>query len=72
MSPMSQNLLNKFERLNEESKFSALRFIDFLIAENNEESDDIFVFDKAMADDDGYRISHESLSAEYGLQDKLP
>ena len=59
-----QKAIDVFERLNESSQFSVLKYAESLMAEDDE---DVALYDEAMANDDGYRISHDDLKKKYGL-----
>ena len=66
-----------FGRLGESAQESLLKFARFLESEENdwenvpysdsEMEEDIALFDKFIAEDDGYRISLEDFRAKYGV-----
>ena len=64
MNDIAQQTISVFERLNEASQISVLRFAEFLAAEND---NDVALYDKAKASDDGYRVSSNDLRAKYGI-----
>jgi len=62
--PYAQQTVDVFEKLSEAAQISVLRFAEFLAAESN---DDVALYDKAKANDDGYRISADDLRKKYGI-----
>ena len=64
MSSIAQQTIKIFEKLDETSQVSVLKFAEFLAAENE---GDIALYDEAKTHDDGYRISAEELRAKYGI-----
>ena len=64
MSSIVQKTIKVFEKLDETSQVSVLKFAEFLAAENES---DVALYDEAKANDDGYRISSEGLRAKYGI-----
>ena len=61
------------ERLDERQRYSVLKYAEFLLFgmdeayTEDEEAYWVAEYDKAKAEDDGYRISHEELRAKYGI-----
>ena len=66
MSAIARKTIELLDRLDETSQISVLKFVEFLVSEN-EDDEDIAAFDEALANDDGYRITHEDLRAKYGI-----
>ena len=64
MSVIAQKTLDVFERLDEASQISVLKFAEFLAVEND---DDVDFYDEAKASDDGYRVSSNDLRKKYGI-----
>jgi len=64
MSSIAKQTMDVFEKLDEASQISVLKFAEFLAAEND---DDVELYDEAKANDDGYRISSNDLRAKYGI-----
>jgi hypothetical protein len=64
MSSIAERTMDVFERLDETSQVSVLKFAEFLAAEND---NDVALYDEAKANDDGYRISANDLRAKYGI-----
>ena len=64
MNSIAEQAMDVFERLDEASQISVLKFAEFLAAEND---DDVALYDEAQANDDGYRISSNDLRAKYGI-----
>ena len=64
MPHIVQQAISVFERLDEASQISVLRFAEFLAAEG---SGDVALYDAAKADDDGYRVSASDLREKYGI-----
>ena len=60
----AEQTMNVFEKLDEASQISVLKFAEFLAAEND---DDIALYDETKANDDGYRIPSNDLRAKYGI-----
>ena len=76
MSYIAEQTLSVFERLDEASQMSVLKFAEFLMAEScgsylpydaAEMDEDISLYDEAKANDDGYRISSKDLREKYGI-----
>ena len=76
MSAITQQAIDIFERLDEVSQILVLKYAENLAAENDSEylpydesemAEDVALFDEAMANDDGYRISGAELRREYGI-----
>ena len=64
MKSIAQQAISVFERLDEASQVSVLKFAEFLAAEND---NDVALYDEAKAKDDGYRIASNDLRAKYGI-----
>ena len=64
MSIITERALKIIDTLDEAAQISVLKFAEFLAFENNSDAD---LYDKAKADDDGYRISAEDLKVKYGI-----
>ena len=64
MDSIAERTMNVFERLDEASQISVLKFAEFLASEND---DDVALYDEAKASDDGHRISSNDLRAKYGI-----
>ena len=64
MNNIAQKTIDLFEKLDETSQISVLKFAEFLAAETD---DDVIMYDEAKAIDDGYRISSKDLREKYGL-----
>ena len=64
MSVIAKKALEIIDSLDESAQITVLKFAEFLAAENDS---DVALYDKAKADDDGYRISSEDLRAKYGI-----
>ena len=64
MSAIAQKTLSVFEKLDETSQISVLKFAEFLAAEND---GDVALYDEAKSGDDGYRISSKDLREKYGI-----
>ena len=64
MNSIAEQTMNVFEKLDEASQISVLKFAESLAAEND---GDVALYDKAKADDDCYRISSNDLRAKYGI-----
>ena len=76
MRAITQEAIDIFEQLDEISQALALEYARNLVAENDTEylpydesemAEDVALFDEAMANDDGYRISGAELRREYGI-----
>ena len=76
MRAITQQAIDIFEQLDEVSQALVLKYAENLAAENDKEylpydesemAEDIALFDEAMANDDGCRISGAELRREYGL-----
>ena len=61
MSSIAEQTMVVFERLDEASQISVLKFAEFLAAEKDI---DVALYDEAKAGDDGYRISSNDLRAQ--------
>ena len=59
-----QQTIDVLERLSETAQVSVLKFAEFLAVESD---DDVALYDKAKANDDGYRISSDDLRKKYGI-----
>ena len=66
MSAIARRTAELLDGLDEASQISVLKFVEYLAAKIEEEQD-IALYDEALANDDGYHISHEDLRAKYGL-----
>ena len=76
-SERTQQIVSILEKLGESAQISLVKFARFLEADENdceylpydeaEMEEDIALYDAAMAEDDGYRISAKDLRAKYGL-----
>ena len=64
MSAVMQQTINAFEKLDEASQISVLKFAEFLAYEND---NDVALYDEAKANDDGYRVSAQELRVKYGI-----
>ena len=64
MNSIAEQTMDVFERLDEASQLSVLKFAEFLASEND---DDVALYDEAKVNDDGYRISSNDLRAKYGI-----
>ena len=64
MNSIAEQTMDVFERLDEASQISVLKFAEFLAAEKDV---DVALYDEAKAVDDGYRISSNDLRAKYGI-----
>jgi len=64
ISDIKRQTISVFEKLDEASQISVLRFAEFLALENN---DDVALYDMAKSEDDGYRISSGDLRKKYGI-----
>jgi len=64
MSSIAERTMDVFERLDETSQISVLKFAEFLAAENE---GDVALYDEAKETDDGYRISSNDLRTKYGI-----
>ena len=58
------DIMEMVRALDEQSQAHVLSYARFLY---NEDAMDVYLYDKAKAEDDGYRISLEDLKVEYGL-----
>jgi hypothetical protein len=77
MSAYAQKTLNVFDNLSEAAQISVLRFVEFLALNESEDEylpysedemeEDIALYDEAMANDCGYRISLEDFSRKHGI-----
>ena len=63
----AQESLAVINRLSESAQISLLKFAQFLEADENGTEEDAALYDEAMANDDGYRISADDLRKKYGL-----
>ena len=66
MSSIVEKTIDVIERLDEAGQIIVYKFAEFL-ANENEIDDDVRLYDEAKSNDDGYRISSESIKAKYGL-----
>jgi hypothetical protein len=64
MNAVIREALDIFEKLDETSQVSVLKFAEFLAAENDM---DVALYDAAKVCDDGYRISPDDLRKKYGI-----
>ena len=69
MSTFTQQLttpqtVNVFVKLNGVAQLSVHKLVEFLRTELN---DDTMLYDSAKSEDDGYRISSQSLREKYGI-----
>ncbi len=64
MTLAAEKTLDIFERLDDASQMTVLRFAEFLAAGNDE---DVALYDDAKASDDGYRITSSDLRKKYGI-----
>ena len=65
VNTITKQTIQIFERLDEVSQISVLKFAEFLVAQR--EAEDIKLYDEAKLNDCGYRISSEDLRAKYGI-----
>ena len=66
MSTIAQQTIIALDKLDEAAQITVLKFAEFLAADNDD-NDDVALYDEAKKNDDGYRISADDLRKKYGI-----